>query len=211
MGGWVEIDRKAFEKQRASNFGLDLMIESQNHHRVFNSKCTRKPIRPHPPNPHIHSDRMVSSASSVTSSSLSSLSVASCGGIAAEEAKRKEEEERIKIINELQLHPTCAAKRKKHPVWKQRYYFCSMLKGHEDDVYCMKCRKWIHGGSFSHVNQHENRRHAGCDETATSGGGGGGGMQQLKLNQTVTYPAEHQARLTAKLVGFLIRTPVPPR
>jgi len=79
-----------------------------------------------------------------SSSSLSSLSVALSGGDAAEEAKRKEEEEHIKIINEFQLHATCAAPRKKHAVWKRCYYFCSTLKAHEYDVYCMKCRKWIH-------------------------------------------------------------------
>ena len=150
---------------------------------------------------------MASSQSSLasTSSSVSTLSVGSSTSATVAEAKRKEEEEHMKIINELQLHPTCANKRKKHPVWRERYYFESTLEGHEDDVYCMKCRKWIQDGTYSHVKQHEDRRHAGCDETASSGGGGGRGMQQLKLNQTVTYPAEHQARLTAKLVGFLIR------
>ena len=152
-----------------------------------------------------------------SSSSLSSLSVALSGGGAAKEAKRKEEEERIKIINELGFaadtgytaprHVRCPAQEARGHHRKRCYYLCSTLKAHEDDVYCMKIRKWIHDGTFSHVNQHENRNHAGCDETGSSGTtiGGGGGKEQLKLNQTIKYPAETQARLTAKLVGFLIR------
>ena len=58
-------------------------------------------------------------------------------------------------------HVRCPAQEGATAVWKRCNYFCSTLKAHEDDVYCMKCRKWIHDGSFSHVNQHENRNHAG--------------------------------------------------
>ena len=92
-------------------------------------------------------------------------------------------------------------------MWKQRYYFRSGHKDHENEIFCMKCRnfsrKWIKGGKQSHVEQHEKAWHGGSDETATSGGGGG--TQQLKLDQTIAYPGEQQARLIAKLVGFLIR------
>jgi hypothetical protein len=66
----------------------------------------------------------------------------------------------------------------------------------------MKCRRWIAGGGISHVKQHDFRHHAGCGENTIDSGAD---MQQLQVNQTVAYSAGEQARLTAKLVGFLIR------
>jgi len=139
-------------------------------------------------------------------SSLFSLSVPSnfrsSAPAASADAKRKEEEDRMKVINELELHPTHNIARKKHCAWRKPYYFCSTLKGHKNDIYCMKCRRWIAGGGISHVKQHESRHHAGCGENTIDSGAD---MQQLQVNQTVAYSAGEQARLTAKLVVFLIR------
>ena len=156
----------------------------------------------------IPSNRMASSQSSVTStsSSISTLSVGSSTSATVEEARRREEVENMRIINALELFPTCSNTNRPSPLWRKRYYFTSTHKDHKKDVYCLKCKVWIKFGSHSHVEQHERNKHGGSGGTVTSGGGsGGGGMQQLKLNQTVALKGEPQARLTAHIVGFLIQ------
>eukprot|EP00624_Nannochloropsis_granulata_P001256 evm.model.NODE_16066_length_10007_cov_53.000698.1 len=74
--------------------------------------------------------------------------MASRGGTAATEAKRREEE-RMKIINEWQLSSTCNNPRKA-PVWKYPYFFSSTHKDKLNEIYCMKCRYWVGGGHMRH-------------------------------------------------------------
>ena len=142
--------------------------------------------------------------------------MASRGGTAATEAKRREEEERMKIINQWQLSSTRNNPRKKAPVWKYPYYFSSTHKDKLNEIYCMKCRYWVGGGLMTHVKQHHDRHHDADNDTTTTTGsssdGGSGGpaggcdkLQQLKMNQAYKYPKAVQARLTSKLAGFLIR------
>lgn len=151
---------------------------------------------------------MSSSNTGPAQTCISSLSVPSnvcsiTAQAAAAETKRKEEEDRKKKINNLGLRPTRSMARKKHRLWQKRLYFCSMQKGHKDDVYWLKCQD-MDCWRFRHVKQHEERHHDGCGENTIDSGAG---MQQHK---TVAYSAEVHAKFTAELVGLLIRDSLPP-
>jgi len=139
-----------------------------------------------------------------SSGSISSLSVASSVGDSVAEARRRQEEERTSIIEKWQLKATATNNYKKHPTWKKPYYFTSSHNDHKNDVFCIDCRKWIKNGTQTHVQQHEDRHHLD-DTTTISSSTSRQQQQQLKINQTIKLPQDAQERLTAKLVGFLIR------
>lgn len=147
-------------------------------------------------------NRMASSSSSVATSAVSMSSSASAvsGSSAAVQAKLLAEEERTLLIRKWLLSPTMQLKRKRDAVWKKPYYFVSKHSDHKDDVFCMKCKKWIQGGIYTHVKQHDDRWHLDIDDDET-GSSGGSKKVQAKVNQVYKMPSDARARLNAYLVG----------
>jgi len=85
-------------------------------------------------------------------------------------------------------------------VWKKKYYFTSKHADHIHKLFCMKCKKWIKGGEFSHIKQHDDRWHLDVtvDQTGSSGGSN---KVQAKVNQVYQMASEALASLHAYLVG----------
>lgn len=69
-------------------------------------------------------------------------------------------------------------------------YLCSTLKDHKDELYCIKCQKWIAGGGFSHTIQH-GEGHAGRGNSTT---GSSAGTKLLKVNQRVSLTQRKHRR-----------------